>query len=131
MWRELFPDNREEDAEVDAYLSGSLNTAAVLVAQRPTGGLAGFIEVATRAYAEGCTSSPVPYIEGWYVDADMRQQALGAALVRAAEAWARERGYTEIASDTLLDNAVSIAAHKALGYDEVVRIVCFRRSLPS
>jgi aminoglycoside 6'-N-acetyltransferase I len=38
-------------------------------------------------------------------------------------------GYTEIASDAELDNAAGIAAHRALGYEEVERIVCFRRSL--
>src|SRR5688572_31355457 len=46
---------------------------------------AGFIELGLRTYAEGCESSPVPFIEGWYVDADARGTGLGAALVRSAE----------------------------------------------
>ena len=52
-----------------------------------------------------------------------------ATLVEAAEAWARERGHTEIASDTDPDNRTSIAAHRALGYEEVGRAVCFRKPL--
>ena len=131
MRGQLFPNNPEELAEVDAYLSGAITPAALLVAQRSDGGLAGFIEVGTRPYAEGCMSSPVAYIEAWYVDADMRRRGVGKALFNAAEAWARQHGFAEIASDTLIDNAVSIAAHKALGYQEVERIVCFRRSLTS
>jgi hypothetical protein len=38
-------------------------------------------------------------------------------------------GHHEIASDSELENADAIAAHRALGYEEVERVVCFRRSL--
>jgi aminoglycoside 6'-N-acetyltransferase I len=99
------------------------------VAERTEGGLCGFIEVSLRDYAEGCTTSPVAYIEGWYVDAESRRRALGTRLVQAAEAWARSQGLKEIASDTQLDNTVSIQAHKVLGYEEVERLVCFRKAL--
>ena len=54
---------------------------------------------------------------------------MGAALVEAAEQWAREQGCTEMASDGELDNRAGEAFHKALGYEEVERIVCFRKSL--
>jgi GNAT superfamily N-acetyltransferase len=77
--------------------------AAVLVAERADRGrLAGFTEVGTRLYAEGCDTSPVAYLEGWYVDRDVRRHGIGAALARAAEVWAREHGYRELASDALL-----------------------------
>ena len=101
----------------------------ILVAPRDSGGLRGFAEVGTRKYAEGCESSPVAYLEGWYVDPDSRRTGLGAALVRAAESWARERGLTEFASDALIDNDMSHRAHRALGFSEVERIVCFRKGL--
>jgi len=48
--------------------------------------------------------------------------------VQAAEAWARKQGLKEIASDTQIDNTVSIQAHKVLGYEEVERLVCFRKA---
>jgi hypothetical protein len=38
-----------------------------------------------------------------------------AALFDAGAAWARARGRSEIASDALIENEVSIAAHGALG----------------
>jgi aminoglycoside 6'-N-acetyltransferase I len=71
----------------------------------------------------------VGYIEAWYVDPDARRIGLGRALLAAAEAWARERGYQEMASDALLDNDVSHAAHRRLGYQEVDRVVQFRKNL--
>lgn len=93
------------------------------------GRLLGFLELSLRPYAEGCASSPVPFIEGWYVAGEARHTGVGRALVEAAESWAQMRGYTEMASDALLDNHVSHAAHTSLGFEEVERIVCFRKTL--
>lgn len=101
----------------------------VLVAARSGGGLAGFAEVGTRPYADGCETTPVAYLEGWYVEADVRRQGVGRGLVRAAEAWARGRGLTEFASDALLENVISHRAHEALGFTEVERAVRFRKPL--
>jgi aminoglycoside 6'-N-acetyltransferase I len=49
--------------------------------------------------------------------------------VAAAEAWARAQGCREFASDALADNMVSARAHRALGFDEVATIRCFRKAL--
>ncbi|MEO7823064.1 MAG: aminoglycoside 6'-N-acetyltransferase [Gemmatimonadaceae bacterium] len=102
----------------------------VLVADRVQGvGLAGFAEVGTRPYADGCDSSPVAYLEGWYVDEDSRRRGVGRALVDAATAWARGQGLREFASDALLENQLSHRAHEAVGFTEVERLVIFRRPL--
>jgi aminoglycoside 6'-N-acetyltransferase I len=102
---------------------------AVLVCPRATGGLCGFVELSIRPYAEGCETNRVGYIEGWYVDPDMRQRGIGRQLIAAAEAWARGQGCAEMASDADLDNTASQQAHQRLGYSEVERIVCFRKAL--
>ena len=101
----------------------------VFVVDRENGRLGGFLETGTRRYADGCETSPVGYIEGWYVDPDLRRAGWGCTLVQAAEAWARSRGYAEIASDCLVDNEVSLGAHTALGYEETERLIHFRKSL--
>ena len=115
--------------DIERLLSGAVAPAAVFVYDRGDGKLGGYVEVATRPYAEGCESSPVAYIEAWFVDADLRRSGVGRALIAAAEGWARQQGLREVASDALIDNEVSIASHKALGYEEVERQVCFRRAL--
>jgi len=113
--------------EIEEYFR--TNGGPVFVAEASPGHLVGFIELGLRAYAEGCDSSPVPFIEGWYVDPEFRRAGVGRDLVRAAEQWARDRGFTEIASDVELENDVSIASHRALGYEETSRLVCFRRTI--
>jgi aminoglycoside 6'-N-acetyltransferase I len=113
----------EHEQEVDAF-----DPALVLVAERPAGGLAGFLELAVRPHAAGCRG-PVPFIEGWYVDPDVRRRGVGRALVAAAEAWARQHGYREMASDTEVERSGSILAHQAVGFEVVERVVLFRKPL--
>ena len=102
---------------------------AVFVASRGGTGLVAFIEAGLRDHGEGCETSPVGYIEAWYVDEYTRGQKLGRELVYAAEAWAREKGCSEMASDTWLENEASIAAHLKLGYWEAERLVHFVKRL--
>lgn len=125
------PDIQEIDDWYQAANSGgtSLVGVAVLVADRGDGSLAGFVEIGSRPYAEGCETSPVAYLEGWYVDPDDRRDGLGARLVEAAEAWALSHGFGEIASDTEIENNISLKAHLALGYEEVERQICFKKRL--
>lgn len=103
--------------------------AGIFVASDADGKLVAFIEAGLRDHAESCETSPVGYIEAWYVDPHVRGQKLGRDLVRTAEQWAREKGCTEMASDTWLDNEASIAAHLKLGYYEVERLVHFVKRL--
>ena len=133
LWPEGSPD--EHAAEVAAFFGGparpGLLPEAVFVAEETGGGsrLIGFAEISRRAYAEGCDSSPVAYLEGWYVAPERRRRGIGRALVARAEAWARSVGCTEFASDALADNLVSAEAHRALGFDEVEVVRCFRKSI--
>jgi aminoglycoside 6'-N-acetyltransferase I len=102
---------------------------AIFVASRGEEGLIAFIEARLRDHGEGCETSPVGYIEAWYVDESLRGQKLGRELVYAAEQWAREKGCREMASDTWLENEASIAAHLRLGYRETERLVHFAKWL--
>lgn len=114
-------------ADMDAWLAR--DDATVIVADAGDGGLCGFAEVGERSVADSCDTSPVAYLEGWWVDTVMRRQGIGAALIAAAEAWARGRGLTEFASDTTLDNTLSQQAHRRLGFTEVERAVLYRKLL--
>jgi aminoglycoside 6'-N-acetyltransferase I len=127
----LFPDG--EPAEHEHWFVNLLRRedAAVFVATRQDGSLCGFVEAGSRPYVDGCESSPVGYVEAWFVDPDMRQSGVGRALLNAAEDWAMGRGYSEMASDTTLTNEASQRAHVKSGYAEVDRIVQFRKPLKS
>jgi aminoglycoside 6'-N-acetyltransferase I len=129
MRQALWPDHTEEEftRQSDEILNDAMQP--VFVIERPDGKLGGFLEAGTRKYAEGCESSPVGFIEGWYMDEDLRWQGFGKLLVRAAEDWARSQGLTEMASDTWLDNEVSIQAHLKMGYEEAERLVHFIKKL--
>jgi aminoglycoside 6'-N-acetyltransferase I len=125
----LWPDDDAEGHRAGMREWLARTDACVIVAARDDGALAGFAEVGSRPYADGCETSPVGYLEGWYVDPDVRRRGVGAALVRAGEEWARSRGYSEFASDALLDNVTSHRAHEALGFVEVERAVRYRKPL--
>lgn len=126
----LWPGSRREHAlEIASQLRDAPEGVACFVAVAEGGEVVGFVEVGLRDYAEGCRTSPVGYLEGIYVLPGRREERFGAELVRVAEEWARARGCTEMASDRDLENQASGAFHEALGYEEVERIVCFRKSL--
>lgn len=122
MRQSLWPDPRA--SEVDDVLQSHTSERVVLVAERRLGTLCGFAEVGSRAYDEGCATSPVAYPEGIWVDPDARRGSVGRALVRDARAWARTHGFRELASDCDVDDDQSLAFHLALGFVEAQRIVC-------
>ena len=130
----LWPDAdaAELQREAAAFFAGTQSgqpIAAVLLAEDGEGVPCGMIELSLRLYAEGCGTSPVPYVEGWYVAPDQRGRGIGRALAAAAEAWALAEGHAELASDALLENTASHKAHAALGFTEVERSVHFRKIL--
>lgn len=102
---------------------------AVFVCEDRPGELIGFAEVSLRSWAEGCLSSPVGYLEGWYVVPLYRKKGIGKALLSASEEWARSHGCTEMASDTNIGNKASEVAHIGLGFEVVARVVAFRKDL--
>lgn len=103
--------------------------AALFTAKR-NGQVVGFAQCQLRHdYVEGCSTSPVAYLEGIFVDEAHRLQGAAAALLEACETWAREQGCAEFASDCELDNAESLRFHRSRGFTEVNRIICFKKTL--
>jgi aminoglycoside 6'-N-acetyltransferase I len=135
VWRRLreslWPDESGAHArEIAAYFAAPrTNPLEVLLACLGSGAPVAFVELSIRPYAEGCTTDRVAFVEGWFVEPEHRGRGVGAALIAAAEEWGRASRCTELASDTQLWNDASIAAHHALGFEEVERLVCFRKSL--
>ncbi len=116
--------------EVRAFLDGESGAyVAVAFVAIAADVPVGFIELAVRPFADGCDSAPVPHVEGWYVEPGARGRGAGRALMDAAEAWARERGFVELASDTEVHNSGSLAAHVRCGFAETERLIKLRKSL--
>lgn len=130
MRRILWPDGAEgHGAEIDRFLQGSAaEPRAVMVAEEEER-LVGFAELSIRPFAEGCRTSGVGYLEGWFVREECRGRGIGRALVDVSEQWAREQGCAEFASDTRVDDEASVRAHLACGFEDAGTVRCFRKSL--
>lgn len=103
---------------------------AAFVCVASDGTLIGFAEASLRSdYVNGCTTSPVAFLEGIYVDPEHRRSGLATDLIGAVCDWAAKLGVTEIASDAALDNSASHALHAAMGFEETQRVVYFRKPL--
>lgn len=80
-------------------------------------------------YVEGTETSPVGYLEGIFVLEDYRKRGYAKELLQVCEAWAKEMGCTEFASDCELENTDSLGFHMAMGFTEANRIICFTKEL--
>ncbi|MBI3788945.1 MAG: GNAT family N-acetyltransferase [Ignavibacteriales bacterium] len=131
MREALWPSASGEHAsEIAKFFSGNHDiTEEVLVACNESGELVGFVELSIRSHAEGCSSHRIAYLEGWFITPSARRKGIGKILVEAAEQWGRTQGCCELASDTEIENHTSIAAHQSLGFSEVTRSNCFRKTL--
>jgi aminoglycoside 6'-N-acetyltransferase I len=130
----LWPDyaNTWHGDEIQQFFAGTLKMPlAVLIAEDDAGKPLGFAELSIRNYAEDCVTDRVAYLEGWYVVPGARRKGVGRALVAAAEQCARQQGCTEFGSDAAIDNEISAAAHRALGFTETAQIRTFRKQLRS
>lgn len=128
----LWPEGSEQEhaAEVAQFFAGETHLLlAVLLAFDAAGAAVGFAELSIRSVVDGCETDRVAYLEGWYVEPAARRRGVGRALVQEAEAWGRAQGCTEFGSDTQVSNAVSAAAHQALGFEETDQVRCFKKRL--
>ena len=88
LWPEALVSELAEEAA--AFFAGQGPLRQVLICESDAGEPIGMIELSLRSHADGCRSSPVPFVEGWYVMAGQRRKGAGSLLMEAAEAWARE-----------------------------------------
>lgn len=90
----------------------------------------GFAQCQLRSdYVEGTETSPVGYLEGIFILEGYRKRGYAKELLYACEAWAKDMGCQEFASDCELDNADSLRFHMAVGFAEANRIICFTKKL--
>ena len=126
----LWPDNAYEDLKSEFQDSIVSSDEDMFLYEDADRSLIGFIQLSIRThYVEGCESSPVAYLEGIFVEEDKRRSGIAQEMVKFAENWGKDRGCIELASDCELENSLSIDFHKAIGFEEVNRLVCFKKNI--
>lgn len=126
---ELWPD---QDSDTLGHVAEALQRAQAgnFLAIGGDGAAIGFAEAVLRQdYVNGTDSSPVAFLEGWYVSAGWRGRGVGRALLAAVRHWAQAQGCSELASDTALGNTAAQRAHAACGFEETERVVYYRMGL--
>lgn len=135
MWLELrsalWPAGSMADhrADIERFLAGDRREPSEVLVAWDGETAVGLAELSIRNIVDGCAPGRVGYLEGWYVVPAARRRGIGRMLVEAAERWARGQGCIEFGSDADIDNRASIAAHRALGFEETSRAVRFRKML--
>lgn len=90
----------------------------------------GFAQCSLRYdYVEGTETTPVGYLEGIFIKEGFRNKGYAKELLAACEAWAKDKGCKEFASDCEIDNIDSFFFHKAMNFIEANRIICFTKAL--
>ena len=72
LWPEAQVSELAEEAA--AFFAGQGPLRQVLLCESDAGEPIGMIELSLRSHADGCRSSPVPFVEGWYVMAGQRRK---------------------------------------------------------
>ena len=125
----LWPD-ADESEHLRDMADISTRGHLVLLAVDIDGRAVGFVEASLRVdFVNGTSSSPVAFLEGLYVEPTARRQGVSRALVAEVDRWAIRQGCSELASDSPIENTVAHAAHRALGFEEMERVVYFRRAV--
>jgi GNAT superfamily N-acetyltransferase len=88
----------------------------VLVAEAAVDGVLGFIHL--LGDRSGLTGEPQGYVSALAVAADAEGQGVGKALLAAAEAWARKRGFQHLTLDTFGANVRAREFYAWLGFQE-------------
>lgn len=105
------------------------DSSAIIVAEEQNIYI-GFASVGLRfEYVEGTKTLPVAYLEGIAVKEKYRNKGVAKLLVEYCESWARTHHCKEFASDCEVENLDSLQFHKAVGFEEVSRIIHFVKLL--
>jgi len=125
----LWPDETSEEHRRNALsLLNRTKNAVVYLAREEGGDVVAFAEATLRRdYVNGCSTSPIGFLEGVYVEPPYRNRGLSRMLCKALEDWAADLGCIEFASDVLLQNTLGQKVHEALGFEETERVIFYAK----
>jgi len=125
----LWPDHEDAHLLEMRQLLEQLHTLQLLAYNDQQQAIA-MLEASIRyEYVNGTQTSPVAFLEGIYVLPEYRRSGVATTLVQQVEDWAQQFSCTEFASDAAIDNTISHAMHRALGFQETERVVYFKKKI--
>lgn len=125
----LWPDNKINELEKE-MMNYIISDSGVIFICFQESIPAAFAQCSIRTdYVEGTESSPVGYLEGIFVKKEYRRKGIAKKLITQCEEWAKTKGCKEFASDCELNNTESLKFHLQVGFEEVNRIICFKKNL--
>jgi aminoglycoside 6'-N-acetyltransferase I len=102
----------------------------ILIAKDSVGKCVGFSIFSIRNdYVEGAEKSPTGYLEGIFVETEFRKMGIAKEFIRIGEIWCKEKGCTQIGSDTWLTDKESREFHKKAGFWEEEELVHFLKNI--
>jgi len=125
----LFPNTSKEEMEADLRRIAKLHKYQTFIA-RKDGSSIGYATVTLRTdHVEGAKTSPVGYLEAIYVQPEYRNHGVARALFHQGQAWCKEKGCSEMGSDTWHWNKDAQAFHEKLGFKEEDILVHFYKKI--
>jgi aminoglycoside 6'-N-acetyltransferase I len=114
LWSDIKPD------EIDQIIEEHKANKGYILLATQNKQVIGFINTQIRHdYVEGSDESKTGYIEGIFVKEAYRKQHIGKKLFHEIITYYKSIGIHTIGSDAFVDNHLSDAFHKAIGFEEV------------
>ena len=121
----LFPEE-DYDEEYEMYKESFKTDKEMGYLYQADNKYVGMMHLSIRSdYVNGTDTSPVLYLEAIYVLSDYRKLGIARNFIDFAGNIARKKEITQLASDCLLENHASELFHKACGFREEERVICF------
>ena len=130
MSQKLWLDYEANDLTELLKQVSSASNQRIYLAKTADGECIGFSILSIRTdYVEGAEKSPTGYLEGIYVEPEYRKNKIASTFLKMGELWCKEKGCSQIGSDTWLTNKASRTFHKRLGFREEDELVHFLKEI--
>lgn len=126
LWKDI------ERNELVELLKQTINSDKyyILLAKNSDNQNVGFSIFSIRTdYVEGSINSLTGYLEGIFVEKGYRKMGIAKEFLRLGEGWCKEKGCSQIGSDTWLTDQESRNFHKKVGFWEEDEVVHFLKNL--
>lgn len=122
LWKDI------ERNELVELLKQTINSDKyyILLAKNSDNQNVGFSIFSIRTdYVEGSINSPTGYLEGIFVEKGYRKMGIAKEFLRLGEGWCKEKGCSQIGSDTWLTDQESRNSIRKLDFGKKMKLFIF------